>query len=342
MRVLVTGAAGFVGAATAERLLGRGDSVVGFDDLNPYYDVGLKRARLARLRKNGAFEFVRGDIRREAAVEAVFRAHAPERVVHLAAQAGVRHSVAEPRAFVETNVTGFLNVLEAARQTGVGHVLYASSSAVYGSGGRLPHAVGEGTDRPISVYAATKKSNEEMAHVYSHLYGLPTTGLRLFSVYGPWGRPDTALCVFAARMLAGKPLDVFNGGRHTRDFTYIDDVAEVVVRTLDRAPARDPLSERGTRGTGASSAPFRVHNVGSGRPVGIMRCVALLEAELGVRARVRFLPHQPGDVAETCADVASLEAAVGYRPETPIEVGIGRFANWHRSYYGGGKGLAVP
>ena len=333
MRVLLTGAAGFIGAATAHLLLARGDEVVGFDNLGPYYDTALKEARLGRLRRHRGFEFVRGDLCDRAAMDGVFRDRKPDRVVHLAAQAGVRHSIDNPRAFVGANVVGFLNVLEAIRAFGTEHLVYASSSSVYGSRTRLPFAVEDGADHPVSLYAATKKSNEAMAHAYSHLFGMPTTGLRFFTVYGPWGRPDMALSVFARKMLAGEPIDVFNAGRHTRDFTYIDDVAEGVVRTLDRVAAPDPEWDARAPSPASSSAPYRLYNVGSNAAVDLTRCIALLEEGLGVRARQRLLPMQAGDVADTFADVASLEAAVGYRPRTPVEVGIKRFVAWYRSYY---------
>ncbi len=332
-RVLVTGAAGFIGAATAHRLLARGDEVVGFDNLGPCCDIALREARLEGLRRHGRFRFVRGDVCDRADLGEVFRARKPDRVLHLAAQAGVRHSIERPHAFVDANVVGFLNVLEAVRAFGAEHLVYASSSSVYGSRTGLPYAAAEGADHPVSLYAATKKSNEAMAHAYSHLFGIPTTGLRLFTVYGPWGRPDMALFVFARKMLAGEPIDLFNEGRHTRDFTYIDDVAETVLRTLDRAAAPDPEWDAGAPLPSSSAAPYRLYNVGTNTPVHLVRCVELLEAALGVRARKRLLPMQPGDVADTSADVESLEAAVGYRPHTPIEVGIERFVAWYRSRY---------
>ena len=335
MRVLVTGAAGFIGSFVAQRLLERGDAVIGFDNLNAYYDVALKAARLARLQRHDAFEFVRGDLCDRAAVAALFERR-PERIVHLAAQAGVRHSLDNPGAYVQSNVVGFLNLLEAAREASTEHLVYASTSSVYGNHAKLPYAVGDGADHPLSLYAATKKSNEMMAHAYSHLFGMPTTGLRFFTVYGPWGRPDMALCVFAKRMLAGQPIDVFNRGRHTRDFTYIDDAADAVVRILDRPAAPHADFQPAAPNPATSSAPYRLHNVGGGAPTDLMRCIALLEAALGVKAKKRLLPAQPGDVPDTAADAATLVDATGWQPTTTIEQGIVRFADWYMAHYGAG------
>ena len=333
MRVLVTGAAGFIGAATSEQLLDRGDTVVGFDNMNPRNDAALKRHRLRRLRRHGSFEFVRGDLCDGRAVRRLFQHRAPDRVVHLAAQAGVRGSIADPRAYVDANVVGFLNVLEALRDFGTEHLVYASSSSVYGNHAALPFSVNDGADHPVSLYGATKKSNELMAHAYSHLFEIPTTGLRFFTVYGPRGRSDMAIFGFTRSILAGEPIEAFNRGRHTRDFTYIDDVAEAVVRTLQRVASPDPDWNALTPSAGSSAAPYRVHNVGGNAPVPLLRIIELLERALGRPARVRLLPLQPGDIADTSADWDSLADAVGYRPSTSIEVGIERFVSWYRAHY---------
>jgi UDP-glucuronate 4-epimerase len=333
MRILVTGAAGFIGARLTERLLERGDEVLGFDNLNPYYDPALKEARLDRLLPHPGFRFVRGALEDRAALERAFDEFVPERVVNLAAQAGVRYSLENPHAYVESNIVGFLNILEACRQRAVGHLVYASSSSVYGANRKLPFAVEDSVDHPVSMYAATKKANELMAHTYSHLYGLPTTGLRFFTVYGPWGRPDMALFLFTRRILAGEPIDVFNHGRHTRDFTYIDDIVEGVIRTLDRVPgpsaAHDPTSPT----PATSSAPYRVYNIGNHQPVELLRYIEVLEDALGRRAERRLLPLQPGDVPDTFADVTALMRDTGYSPSTPIETGVRRFVEWYRGFY---------
>ena len=333
MRVLVTGAAGFIGAATSQRLLDRGDAVVGFDNLNHYYDVALKRARLRRLQRHQSFDFVRGDLGHRGVLRDLLRHHAPDRVVHLAAQAGVRHSIDNPNVYVDANVAGFLNLLEALREIGSEHLVYGSSSAVYGNHANLPFAVTDAADHPVSLYAATKKSNELMAHAYSHLFALPTTGLRFFTVYGPWGRPDMALFAFTRKILADEPIELFNDGHHTRDFTYIDDAAEAVVRTLDRPASSDRDWTAQTPSPASSAAPYRLHNVGNSSPVPLSRVIDLLEQALGRKAQLRMLPLQPGDVPDTFADVESLVDAVGYRPCTPIEVGIERFVSWYRSHY---------
>jgi UDP-glucuronate 4-epimerase len=333
MRVLVTGAAGFIGAKLSEVLLARGDEVLGFDDLNAYYDPRLKQARLARLLPHENFRFVRGALEDRVAVGETFAAFDPQRVVNLAAQAGVRYSLDNPHAYVTSNVTGFLNILEACRDREIEHLVYASSSSVYGANRKLPFSVDDNVDHPVSLYAATKKANELMAHTYSHLFGLPTTGLRFFTVYGPWGRPDMALFLFTRRILAGEPIDVFNHGRHSRDFTYIDDIVEGVVRALDRVPG--PGQDLGMAPSPAtSSAPYRVYNIGNHQPVELLRYIEVLEDCLGRKAERRLLPMQPGDVADTWADVEALRHDVGYSPSTPIEVGVARFVAWYREYHG--------
>ena len=333
MKVLVTGAAGFIGAAVALRLLERGDAVVGVDNLDPYYDVDLKRARLARITVFDRFRDVRADIADQAAVREVFEREQPEAVVHLAARAGVRHSLERPQACVDANVAGFLHVLEACREHPPRHLVYASSSSVYGANRALPFSVRHTADHPASLYAATKRSNELMAHCYSHLFGLPATGLRFFTVYGPWGRPDMALFRFTRNILAGRPIEVYNRGRHRRDFTYIDDVVEGVVRVVDRPATPDPEWRGESPDPGASAAPYRVYNLGNRRAEPLERCIEVLEAALGRKAERRLLPLQPGDVPDTLADVDDLIADVGYRPDTPIEVGVRRFVDWYRAFY---------
>ena len=334
MRVLVTGAAGFIGAALARRLVERGDEVIGLDNFDPYYDVTLKRARVATLAGASGWELHETDLREPGAMEAVFREQPPQRVVHLAAQAGVRYSLENPRAYGDTNLAGFLNLLEACRHGGVEHLVFASSSSVYGARCTLPFSEHHHVDHPLSLYAATKKANELMAHCYSHLYGLPVTGLRFFTVYGPWGRPDMALFLFTRNILARKPIELFNYGCHRRDFTYIDDAVEAVVRVLDR-PARPDPGWTGERPDPASSAaPYRVYNVGNGNGVGLERYVEVLEACLGTKAERRLVPLQPGDVPETLADVEALARDTGYRPDTPIEAGVARFVDWYKDYFG--------
>ena len=334
MRILVTGAAGFIGSQLSERLLARGDEVLGYDNLNDYYDPTLKEARLARLSPHADFGFVRASLEDRPALERAFAEFRPQRVVNLAAQAGVRYSLTNPHAYVQSNLVGFVNVLEACRHGGVEHLVYASSSSVYGANRKLPFSVQDAVDHPVSLYAATKKANELMAHTYSHLYGLPTTGLRFFTVYGPWGRPDMALFLFTRNLLAGLPIDVFNHGHHTRDFTYIDDIVEGVIRALDRAPAVDPAFDPLNPNPGSSAAPYRVYNIGNHRPVELARYIEVLEDTLGRRAEKILLPMQPGDVPDTHADVAELARDTGYAPSTPIEVGVGRFVDWYRGYYG--------
>ena len=334
MRVLITGAAGFIGMHVAERLLTRGDEVVGFDSLNAYYDPTLKEARLARLAPHDGFTFVRGHLEDRAAVEEVFAEHRPDRVVNLAAQAGVRYSIEDPRAYVDANLVGFANVLEGCRDLGVEHLVYASSSSVYGANTKLPFAVSDAVDHPVSLYAATKKANELMAHTYSHLFRIPTTGLRFFTVYGPWGRPDMALFLFTRAILAGEPIRIFNHGRMRRDFTFIDDIAEGVVRVLDRPAEPDPAFDADAPDPATSSAPYRLYNIGNDRPTELERYVEVLEAELGVPAIRQYEDIQPGDVPATWADVDALRLDVGFVPATPVEEGVRRFVAWYREFHG--------
>ncbi len=333
MKTLVTGNAGFIGAALASRLLERGDEVIGYDNLNDYYDVNLKQARLARLQAHSGFTEVRASLEDRAMLTATFAEHQPRRVVNLAAQAGVRYSIQNPHVYVDSNLVGFVNVLEACRHHGVEHLVYASTSSVYGANTRMPFSVHDNVDHPLSLYAATKKANELMAHTYSHLYGLPTTGLRFFTVYGPWGRPDMALFLFTRAILAGQPIDVFNYGHHRRDFTYIDDIVEGVIRVLDRVATPDPGWSSENPDPATSHAPYRLYNIGSHRPVELMRYIEVLEDCLGRKAIKNLLPMQPGDVPDTYADVEALVKDVGYQPGTPIEVGVARFVAWYREYY---------
>lgn len=334
MRVLVTGAAGFIGSTLSHRLLDRGDEVLGYDNLNDYYDVRLKEARLQRLTPRAGFSFLKASLEDRTAMEQAFAEFRPDRVVNLAAQAGVRYSLENPRAYIDANIVGFINILECCRHGGIEHLVYASSSSVYGANRKLPFAVEDSVDHPVSLYAATKKSNELMAHTYSHLFGLPTTGLRFFTVYGPWGRPDMALFLFTRKILAGEPIDVFNFGQHTRDFTYIDDIVEGVIRTLDRVPGPDPAFDPLLPSPASSSAPYRVYNIGNHRPVQLSRYIELIEQALGRMAEKRLLPLQPGDVPDTEADVDALMRDTGYSPQTPVEVGIQRFVDWYRGFYG--------
>ena len=333
MRVLVTGAAGFIGSHLSERLLARGDEVLGYDNLNAYYDPALKEARLARLMPQDGFSFVRASLEDRAALEAAFDDFRPQRVVNLAAQAGVRYSLENPHAYIESNIVGFLNILEACRHRGIEHLVYASSSSVYGANRKLPFAVEDSVDHPVSLYAASKKANELMAHTYSHLFGLPTTGLRFFTVYGPWGRPDMALFLFTKKILAGEPIDVFNHGHHTRDFTYVDDIVEGVIRTLDRVPGPDPAYDPLAPTPASSLAPYRVYNIGNHQPVQLLRYLEVLEDCLGRKAEKRLLPMQPGDVPDTEADVEALRRDTGYSPATPIATGVRRFVEWYRAFY---------
>ncbi len=333
-RILVTGSAGFIGYHVSEYLLARGHDVIGVDSLNPYYDVRLKEARLARLTGRPGFRFAKLNLADRESVAALWAVERPARVVHLAAQAGVRYSLTNPHAYVDSNLLAFMNILEACRHGKVEHLVYASSSSVYGSNRVTPFSVHHNVDHPVSLYAATKKANELMAHTYSHLYGLPTTGLRFFTVYGPWGRPDMALFLFTRAILAGQPIDVYNHGNMERDFTYIDDIAEGVVRVLDRVPAPDLAWDAVAADPGTSSAPYRLYNIGNNKPVRLLRFIEVLEQTLGRSAEKQLLPLQPGDVVSTCADTADLERDVGFRPSTSIELGIPRFVDWYKEYYG--------
>lgn len=333
MTILVTGAAGFIGFHLCQALLRRGERVVGIDNLNHYYDPALKQGRLDRLLLESNFEFVRLDLADRQGMVDLFARVRPRRVVHLAAQAGVRYSLENPMAYVDSNLVGFATVLEGCRHQGVEHLVYASSSSVYGANTKMPFAVGDTVDHPVSLYAATKKANELMAHSYSHLYGLPTTGLRFFTVYGPWGRPDMAYFLFTRAILAGEPIKVFNQGQMQRDFTYIDDVVERVVRVLDRVPTGNPHWSGNQPDPASSRAPYRVYNVGNHQPVELLRLIEALESCLGRPAVKVFLPIQPGDVVATYADVAELMTEVGFRPETAIEAGVAQFVEWYRQFY---------
>jgi UDP-glucuronate 4-epimerase len=322
MRVLLTGVAGFIGSHVAHRLLERGDAVVGLDNLNSYYDVALKEARLQRLQARTGFRFVRADVEDRGTVSALFAKETPERVIHLAAQAGVRYSLVNPHAYVDSNLVGFLNVLEGCRRENIEHLVYASSSSVYGGSMQFPFQEAHKVDHPVSLYAATKKANELMAHSYTHLFGVRTSGLRFFTVYGPWGRPDMALFMFTKAMLAGEPIDVFNNGAMTRDFTYVDDVVESVIRVLDRPPVSSD-----------HEAAYRVLNVGNGRPTTLGAYIDALESALGISAVRRYLPMQAGDVPATFADTTELETLTGFRPGTSVEEGVARFVEWYRAYH---------
>ncbi|MDE2146873.1 MAG: NAD-dependent epimerase [Burkholderiales bacterium] len=333
MKVLLTGAAGFIGMTTALRLLSRGDQVVGLDNLNDYYDVRLKQDRLARLTPHEGFRSVRLDVADRPGMAALFEAERFDRVIHLAAQAGVRYSLKNPHAYVDSNIVGFMNVLEGCRHGGVQHLVYASSSSVYGGNARMPFSERNSVDHPVSMYAATKKANELMAHTYSHLFGLPTTGLRFFTVYGPWGRPDMALFLFTKAILEGRPIDVFNHGRMQRDFTYVDDIVEGVIRVLDRTAAPDPAYDPLRPDPGTSNAPFRVFNIGNHQPVELLDYIACIEAALGRKAQMNLLPLQDGDVPATHADVDALREWVGFAPATDVATGVGRFVDWYRGYY---------
>ena len=334
MKFLVTGAAGFIGMHVVQRLAARGDSVVGIDNLNAYYDPSLKRARLAQLAPLEAFRFAQLDIGDGPALETLFASEKFDGVVHLAAQAGVRYSIENPRAYGESNLAGFLNVLEACRRHTVAHLVYASSSSVYGGNAKMPFSERDSVDHPVSLYAATKKANELMAHTYSHLYGIPTTGLRFFTVYGPWGRPDMALFLFTKNILAGRPIDVFNHGHHQRDFTYIDDISLGVVGAVDHVAMPDPDWNSDAPNPSTSRAPYRIYNIGNQHPVQLLRYIEVLEACLGREAKKNFLPMQLGDIPDTWADVEALVREVGYRPRPELEVGVKKFVEWYREYYG--------
>ncbi len=333
MKVLITGAAGFIGSALSLRLLARGDEVIGVDNLNDYYDVNLKKARLARTVDHVNFTDVRVNLEDRAAMEVVFAKHQPQQVVNLAAQAGVRYSITHPHAYVDSNLVGFINILEGCRHNGVEHLVYASSSSVYGANTKMPFSVHDNVDHPVSLYAASKKANELMAHTYSHLYKMPTTGLRFFTVYGPWGRPDMALFMFTKNILAGKPIDVFNYGNHRRDFTYIDDIVEGVVRVLDNVAVPNPQWSSAEPDSATSYAPYRLYNIGNHNPVELLHFIEVLENCLGKKALKNMLPLQNGDVPATYADVADLIRDVGFKPDTSIETGISRFVEWYKTYY---------
>jgi UDP-glucuronate 4-epimerase len=333
MKVLVTGSAGFIGFSLARHLLKRGDEVIGFDNLNDYYDVALKKARVDRLQQHEGFTDVLGDLEDGKLLNEVFAQHKPERVVNLAAQAGVRYSLENPQAYVSSNLVGFVNILEACRHHEIEHLVYASSSSVYGANTKMPFSEHSNVDHPLSLYAASKKSNELMAHTYSNLFDLPTTGLRFFTVYGPWGRPDMALFLFTRAILNDEPIDVFNHGKHQRDFTYIDDIIEGVVRVLDKVATPNDDWDGKNPDPATSSAPYRLYNIGSNNPVQLSRYIEVIESCLGKTAEKNFLPMQPGDVPTTYADVDSLFKAVGYKPETSVEEGVTRFVAWYRSYF---------
>lgn len=333
MKILVTGAAGFIGSTLSLRLLERGDEIIGLDNLNDYYDVNLKQSRLQKLTSHHRFRFCKLDIADRAGMADFFASERPNRVVHLAAQAGVRYSITHPHAYVDANLVGFINVLEGCRHHGVEHLTYASSSSVYGANTRMPFSVHDNVDHPVSLYAATKKANELMAHTYSHLYGLPTTGLRFFTVYGPWGRPDMSLFMFTRNILEGRPIDVFNYGNHRRDFTYIDDIVEGVIRVLDQVATPNTAWSGDTPDPGTSKAPYRLYNIGNNNPVHLMEFLQVLETCLGKEVKKNLLPLQLGDVPDTYADVDDLVADVGYRPTTPIAVGIKKFVDWYTDYY---------
>ncbi len=334
MKVLVTGAAGFIGSHAAERLLARGDSVVGLDNLSDYYDVKLKLARLERLKKHARFSFAKIDLADRTAVPELFAREKFERVAHLGAQAGVRYSIENPLAYVDSNLVGTANILEGCRHHGVQHLVYGSTSSVYGANTKMPFSVHQSVDHPLSFYAATKKANELMAHTYSSLYGLPTTGLRFFTVYGPWGRPDMALFLFTKNILAGKPIDVFNHGRHRRDFTFVDDIVSGIVGALDHVPGPNPNWDGDHPDPATSNAPYRLYNIGNSQPVELMRYIELIEQYVGKKAEMNLLPLQIGDVPATWADIEDLRRDVGYEPKTPVEVGVRRFVDWYLEYYG--------
>ena len=331
--VLVTGAAGFIGFHLCQRLVSDGRQVVGIDSMNEYYDINLKRARLDRLTKFPNFRFEQVELSDRDRISALFLSVAPETVVNLAAQAGVRYSLTNPQAYVESNLSGFLNILEGCRHTSVGHLVYASSSSIYGGSTRMPFSVHDSADHPLSLYAASKKANELMAHTYSHLFGLPTTGLRFFTVYGPWGRPDMALFIFTKAILAGQPIDVFNHGNMQRDFTFIDDIVEGLMRIMEHPATSNPDWSSAAPDPATSSAPYRIHNIGGNSPVELNRLIEVLEEALGRKAIRNLMPLQPGDVPATFADVSSLQEVTGFKPNIPVEVGVPRFVKWYREFY---------
>jgi UDP-glucuronate 4-epimerase len=334
MKLLLTGAAGFIGFHTAQILLARGDEVVGLDNLNDYYDVTLKQARLAILQKFPNFRLVKMDVADREGVAALFKQEKFQRVINLAAQAGVRYSIQNPLAYIDSNVVGFANILEGCRHNGIEHLVYASTSSVYGANTKMPFSVHQNVDHPLSFYAATKKANELMAHTYAHLYNLPVTGLRFFTVYGPWGRPDMALFLFTKNILAGKPIDVFNYGNHRRDFTYVDDIAQGVVRAMDRPAQPNAEWNSDEPDPATSKAPYRLYNIGNNSPVELMKYIECIEQNLGKKAEKNLLPLQAGDVPDTSADVEDLVRDVGYKPATPVEEGVRRFIEWYVGYYG--------
>ncbi|HFE36938.1 MAG TPA: NAD-dependent epimerase [Gammaproteobacteria bacterium] len=333
MKVLITGTAGFIGNNLAGKLLERGETVIGIDNLNDYYDVSLKEARLAKIKDHKNFTEVRINIEDKAAMQETFAKHKPDRVVNLAAQAGVRYSLINPYSYIDSNIMGFTNILEGCRHNEVEHLVYASSSSVYGANEKMPFSVHDNVDHPVSLYAASKKANELMAHTYSHLYGIPTTGLRFFTVYGPWGRPDMALFLFTKNILAGLPIDVFNHGKHRRDFTYIDDIVEGVIRTLDNTATPNPAWSGENPDTATSKSPYKIYNIGNNAPVELMRYIEVLEDCLGKKAEKNYLPLQPGDVPATYADIDALKNDVGFHPGTKIEDGIANFVTWYRAFY---------
>ena len=334
MKVMVTGSAGFIGSAVSMKLLARGDEVIGLDVMNDYYDPELKRARLARTIDNDRYTHLKIDLADREAMDAAFAKHQPQRVINLAAQAGVRYAATNPHVYVQSNVTGFLHILEGCRHNGVEHLVFASTSSVYGANTNMPFTVHNSAEHPLTLYAATKKANEQMAHSYAHLYGFPCTGLRFFTVYGPWGRPDMALFMFTKKILAGEPIQVFNHGKHKRSFTYIDDIVEGVVRVLDQPPSPDPTWDSNNPDPATSNAPFRLFNIGAEQQVELLRYIEVLEQCLGRKAIMEMLPLQPGDVPDTEADVTDLARVVGYKPKVTVEEGVKNFVDWYRGYNG--------
>lgn len=333
MRILVTGVAGFIGAHTAKTLLARGDEVIGIDNFNPYYDLALKRARLDNIKGDSRFEFEAIDLTNKGELSRLYQRVRPDRIIHLAAQPGVRYSLENPQAYVDANITGFLNVLECARDHGTEHLVYASSSSVYGAHANMPYSVHHSVDHAVSLYAATKKANELMAHTYAHLFAIPCTGLRFFTVYGPWGRPDMAPFIFTRKIIAGEEIQLFNYGQHSRDFTYVDDIVEGVIRVTDRIANPNPDWDPANPDPATSNAPYRVYNIGSNNPTPLLRFIDVLENTLGIEAKRTLLPIQPGDVEQTYADVDALVGDVGYQPSTKIEDGVAAFVSWYKDYY---------